>query len=157
MKNKVLKIVTTIMSVILMVCALGLSTLLVMGTAGVYPFLDSNYRQYTANFYNEGVLVYTETLERGGKLTYNERPSRDPAEDGTIYTFIGWDYTGDNIIDIIPQRMYFNFNAKAIYMPIKIPSLSDIDLETLLELLEKLNISWEDLMEMFCSQDLALA
>ena len=45
----------------------------------------------------------------------DEYTSKPDLEDGTTFTFLGWDTNGDNIPDILPKRMYYSFNAKPVY------------------------------------------
>lgn len=133
---------------------LSVTTCLVLANNGVIDFSSENVRSYHGEFYDDEVLLSEMTLKRGEKIDVPEAPQKEGDEDGRFYTFIGWDTSGNGLPDVTPSRMYYNFTARAVYLDFKIPDLDDfnidpskIDWEKLLELMEKFNISLEDLLK----------
>lgn len=116
-------------------------------------FINDNLREYTVNFTNEGSLMVSHTYKRGEEIVPPEGASHSIDGEYT-YFFIGWDITGNGLPDIVPPRAYYSFNAEACYLktgPFDLSwlDISNLDLEQLLELMDKLNLDWEQLMDMF--------
>ena len=133
---------------------LSVTTCLVLADNGIINFTSDNVRSYHGEFYDDEVLLYETTLKRGEKIEVPEAPEKEGDEDGHFYTFVGWDTSGNGLPDVTPNYMYYNFTARAVYVNFKIPNLDDfnidpskIDWEKLLELMEKFNISLEDLLK----------
>lgn len=116
-------------------------------------FITDELREYTATFSNEGTVLVTKTYKRGETVVPPENPSH--SIDGiNNYIFIGWDLTGNGIPDILPTQIYYSFNAEAVYLTLgnfdlSWLDISNMDLEQLLELMEALNLDWEQFMDMF--------
>lgn len=116
-------------------------------------FIIDELREYTARFYNEDTLIEETTYKRGEELVAPANPEHEL--DGEYnYFFIGWDTSGNGLPDVMPTRMYYSFTAKAVYMKtgkfdLSFMDLANMDLESLMDLLDKLNIDWEQFMDMF--------
>lgn len=150
--NKFFKALTIFGASIGVAAGGAFTTFLTMDVNGVNPFITDELRSYTARFYSEGALLEEVTLKRGELLGMRMPPPH--SMDGDVYVPLGWDTTGNGIIDIIPPRMYYSFDANAVYMRIGQEDIAKLlekllsDPEALLELLEKLNIDWQSLMEL---------
>lgn len=116
-------------------------------------WLTNELREYTARFVSEGSIISEQTYRRGEEVEQPEAPSHE-IDGENNYLFIGWDTNGDNLIDFVPPRIYYSFTANAVYMntgkfDLSFLDLTNMDLETLLQLMETLNIDWEQFMDMF--------
>ncbi len=116
-------------------------------------FINDNLREYNATFSNEGTVISSKTYKRGDLVEVPENPSHS-VDGQNMYFFIGWDLTGNGVPDIMPPRIYYSFNAEAVYLKtgpfdLSFLDLTNMDLEQLLQLMENLNIDWEQFMEMF--------
>lgn len=118
--------------------------------------ITDEVREYTATFVSDGTIVQSQKLKRGEEIIAPMLP--DHEIDGEyMYIPLGWDLTGNGIPEVFPQnpmRMYFSFTANAVYMKsgkfdLSKFDLSNMDLEQLMDLMEKLNIDWEQFMDMF--------
>lgn len=57
---------------------------------------------YTATFKQDGTTLKVYTLEKGAQIVYGAvTPSKTPDEKYT-YSFKGWDYTNDGVVDALP-------------------------------------------------------
>ena len=92
----------------------GLIALLVLDIAEVNVLVADNTRTYIAYFESEGVSISWAQYQRGEKITKPSNPTHSLETDWE-YRFVGWDYTGDGIGDIIPRRAYYSFAAIAVY------------------------------------------
>ena len=126
----------------------------VMGVdAAKGDLITDNVREYTASFSSEGCLITKATYKRGEPLEIPENPTHE-IDGENNYFFIGWDTNGNGIPDFIPQRAYYSFDAEAVYFrtgkfDLNFLDLLNMDLADLLELLQSLNIDWEQFMSMF--------
>ena len=140
-------------SIMVIIGAVSLSTIFILNDQKIINLRDDNMHYYTANFYVDDVLFNSETLIKGSYLknAYEDVPTKDPEADGTYYQFMGWDITGDNIGDLLPPNIYFNFDAHAVFTPIKLPNIdfSNFDFYQLLQLLDDLNIDLESFLNFF--------
>ena len=136
-----------------MITILIFAVTLVIDMVGGNVFLTDYLREYTATFISDGALIDQKTYKRGEVLEQPGIPEKQSdGEDN--YIFIGWDITGEGLPDILPTNMYFSFTAKACFfstgkLHLSLEDLMNMDLETLLQLLEDLNIDWEQFMKMF--------
>lgn len=99
------------------ISAITILTVSILSLIGIFPMPTDSVRTYGAEFvtYDDKVL-FKKIFKRGEVLEYEEFDmDRPDDEDGTTYTFIGWDITGDSIPDIIPSRMYYSFKAIPVY------------------------------------------
>ena len=124
-----------------------------LDAAGKNNFITSELREYTARFINEGALISEATYRRGEEIEMPETPSHE-LDGENFYIFLGWDITGNGFIDYIPPRMYYSFTANAVYLSsgkfdLSFIDLTNMDLETLLRLMETLNLDWEQFMAIF--------
>lgn len=119
-------------------------------------FITDKVREYTATFISDGTVVQSDTYKRGEEIVVPIPP--DHEMDGEyMYVPVGWDLTGNGIPELFPNnpmRMYFSFTANAVYFKMGLfdPSkfdLANMDLESLLDLMDKLNLDYEQLMDMF--------
>ena len=132
----------------------ALIVFLILDMINVNAFITDDVRTYTATFINEGAVVETTTYRRGEKLVQPAKPTKEMDEKYENYIFLGWDYTGEGVPDVLPINMYYSFTAKAVYygfgkFDLSLEDLENMDLETLLKILEHLGIDWEDFMKMF--------
>ena len=116
-------------------------------------FITDNVREYTATFINEGTVISNQTYKRG-ELLEQPLPPEHEMDGEYNYMFIGWDTNGNGIPDFIPPAMYYSFKAEAVYFKmgkfdLSKFDLSKMDLEQLLDLMDKLNLDYEQLMDMF--------
>lgn len=113
--------------------------------------LTDNVRYYNAKYVSEGVTLYEATIQRGELIGYDDVPTHSTDPDGKGYTFIGWDTTGDNIPDIIGNRIYRNFTANACYLELPWDKIdwSKIDWYQLLTILEDMDIDLESFLNYF--------
>lgn len=116
-------------------------------------FINDNVREYTASFSSEGALITSNTYKRGDLLELPANPEHTMDGEG-LYFFLGWDTNKNGIPDYIPSRMYYSFEAEAVYFKIgafdlSFLDLANMDLESLLDLMNDLNIDWEQFMDMF--------
>lgn len=133
---------------------LTLVIFLILDMINVNAFITNEVRTYRATFINEGAVVDSTEYRRGEKLVQPSKPTKEMDEKFEHYVFLGWDYTGEGVPDILPSNMYFSFTAKAVYygfgkFDLSLEDLKDMDLETLLRILENLGIDWEEFMKMF--------
>ena len=115
--------------------------------------ISDNLREYTASFSSEGTILLQKTYKRGELLEIPENPEHE-IDGENNYFFIGWDTNGNGFPDIVPTRAYYDFNAEAVYFKtgkfdLNFLDLLNMDLEDLLQLLQDLNIDWEQFMSMF--------
>ena len=116
-------------------------------------FITEDLREYTATFSNEGTILSSKTYNRGDEIQTPDAPSHS-IDGQNNYFFIGWDTTGNGLPDIIPPRIYYSFHAEAVYFKtgqfdLSWLDITNMDLEQLLELMDMLNLDWEQLMDMF--------
>mgnify|MGYP003292037570 CR=1 FL=1 len=124
----------------LMLLATILVTLtLVLDDSKVISLQTDKIHYYSAKYYSDNVLLHEEVLQKGEKLTYKETPTKDTDANGTSYFFVGWDITGDIIPDTVPERIYSNIKAKAIYVPIPKIDFDLSKIEGLLKIKEENN------------------
>ncbi len=133
--------------------ALLFTVILILDMIGVNVFLTSEVRTYTATFMVEDSVYETTTYRRGDLLTHPQIPTK-PFDGEKNYIFIGWDYTGEGLPDVLPINMYYSFTAKAVFLPfgqlnLSLEDLMNMDVNTLIQLLQDLNIDWEQFMNMF--------
>ena len=124
-----------------------------LDVAGANTFITDELRTYTATFKSGDTIISETKYYRGELVETPETPEHEMDGEGS-YLFIGWDTTGDGIVDFVPPRIYYNFTANACFMKlgefdINWLDLLNMDLEDLLDLMEKLNIDWEQFMDMF--------
>ena len=83
---------------------------------GFFPLLGEGYRTYAYEYVDTDengntFVLFSDQKKRGEKWEeYTVEPTK------VDHTFIGWDRTGDNIVDVIPERAYYSFVAKAVYL-----------------------------------------
>lgn len=136
-----------------LVSILTLTTTLILDMVGVNKFETDELRQYRAKFINEGTVVSEAVYNRGEILQVPANPTKMMDDKHDNYVFLGWDTTGEGIPDILPHRMYYSFTAKAVYfgygkINLSIEDLLKMDPETLLNLLERLGLDWQKLMDL---------
>ena len=132
---------------------IAMVVVLILDIIGVNTFTTDSLRTYTATFISEDAVISETTYRRGEQIEKPAAPQK--VMDGEKnYLFIGWDITGEGIPDIVPNRIYFNFTAKAVFiglgdLHLSLEDLLNMDIDTLLKLLEDLNLDWETLAQMF--------
>ena len=151
--NKFFKVLTICGASLGLLASSTFSILLGLDMNGHNKFITNELRQYTAKFVNEGSLISEATYARGEEIEKPENPSHE-IDGENNYIFIGWDTTGNGLPDVVPTRIYYSFTANAVYLStgkfdLSFLDLTNMDLETLLKLLETLNIDWEQFMDMF--------
>lgn len=151
--NKFFKALTIFGATLGVVASSTFSVFLGLDLAGVNPFITDNLRSYTATFMSEGSVI-SETTYRRGEIVQQPDPPSHEMDGESNYLFIGWDLTGNGVLDVLPPRIYYSFTANAVYLKtgkfdLSMLDLQNMDLETLLEILDKLNIDWEQFMDMF--------
>ena len=92
----------------------------VLAMLEVIPSLTFTVRSYGCAFYDYNENVITEKYFKRGEefeldVDLKDFTDKPDDEDGTTYTFLGWDTNGDNIPDVLPNKMYYSFNAKPVY------------------------------------------
>ena len=115
--------------------------------------ITDDVREYTASFSSEGSIISKTTYKRGELLEVPENPTHE-IDGENNYFFIGWDTNKNGIPDVVPTRAYYSFDAEAVYFrtgkfDMNFLDLLNMDLEDLLQLLQNLNIDWEQFMSMF--------
>ena len=115
--------------------------------------ITDDVREYTASFSSEGSIISKVTYKRGELLQVPENPTHE-IDGENNYFFIGWDTNKNGIPDVVPTRAYYSFEAEAVYFrtgkfDMNFLDLLNMDLEDLLQLLQNLNIDWEQFMSMF--------
>lgn len=115
--------------------------------------ITDEVREYTASFSSEGSVLTKGTYKRGEELEIPQNPEHS-IDGESNYFFVGWDTNSNGIPDYIPKRAYYSFNAEAVYFrtgkfDLDFLDLLNMDLEDLLQLLQDLNIDWEQFMSMF--------
>ena len=79
-------------------------------------------RTYWIQFQSEDRLLVNLNYQRGEKIDKPANPMH--SEDEYFkYTFRGWDISGDNSPDIIPNRAYYSFLAIAVFQKTQIKPL----------------------------------
>ena len=129
-----------------MVSSASAVTLFALNDKGIIKLHEDELREYNAQFYSEGSLVYeTGKIKKGTAIGYGygALPTKKRTPDGKIYQCIGWDITGEGIPDVVPTKIYGDFKANAVF--IRLPTieklLMDPDLiAKLADLLTKLNV-----------------
>ena len=147
------RIATTIVASFAFASAIAGGTILVLHNEGVIDLHNYDPNIYRARFYVEDSLVYQTKKARGEEIGYgyDEFPTKDPDVDGQQYIFVGWDLTGEGVPDILPNRIYTNFDADAVFAKFGIPDIdwTKVDFNKLLDLLNYLNIDLESFMNFF--------
>lgn len=151
--NKFFKIFTIIGASLGVVASTAFTAVMTANMNGRKGFLTEELREYKATFISEDTILSEATYKRGEMIEQPETPTHE-IDGERNYIFIGWDTNGDNLIDFVPPRIYYSFTARAVFLntgkfDLSFLDLSNMDLEKLLELLEKLNIDWEQFMQMF--------
>ena len=151
--NKFFRVLTIVGASLGVLASGTLASFLAMDVAEVNPFITDELRTYSAKFMNGGTVLSEATYNRGELVETPETPAHE-VDGEKNYLFIGWDLTGNGLPDILPPRIYNSFTARAVFLPIgdfdiSFLDLENMDLEKLLDLLEKLNIDWEQFMDMF--------
>ena len=101
---------------LVMIPCLAIAAFGILDLTGVSPFLGEGYRTYTYQFVDvdeqgQTITLFQDSKKRGEKWTeYTTKPTKED------HTFLGWDIDGNNIVDTIPERAYFSFTAKAVYL-----------------------------------------
>ena len=101
-------------AVLTIAIAVGLVVMLVLDVAELNYFVTDGPRTYVAYFISEDNEISYTVYTRGAVITVPSSPTHSPKKD-YIYTFKGWDITGDNVPDILPHRAYYSFTAVAVY------------------------------------------
>ena len=151
--NKFFKVVTIMGASLGLLASSCFTTFVILDSAGINPFITDELRSYTAKFMSEGSVISETKYKRGELLQQPDAP--DHTVDGeSNYFFIGWDTTGNGVVDVVPPRMYYSFTANAVYLKtgkfdLSFLDLTNLDLETILRILDQLDIDWVQFMEMF--------
>lgn len=125
----------------------GIGVSSVLDAAGVINLTTDEEHHYLSEWYNEDTLVYRTSYRRGELVKYEgETPTKTDFSGEKVYTFIGWDTTGDNVPDIPPIQAYGNYKFNACFMETPMDLLEKIDWEKLLELLMDSDIDLEALL-----------
>lgn len=147
------RVATIIISSFALVATLCIALVLVLSSEHVIDIKSEEDHIYQARFFVDNSLVY-ETKKKKGEVIgygYGNPPLKDKDVDGQPYVFIGWDLTGEGIIDILPNRIYGNFDARAVFAKFGIPDIdwTKVDFNKILDLLNALNIDLESFMNFF--------
>ena len=115
--------------------------------------ITDEVRDYNVKFSSEGSVISQAVYKRGDPIEVPENPTHE-IDGENNYFFIGWDTNKNGIPDFIPPRAYYEIDAEAVYFrtgkfDLNFLDLLNMDLEDLLELLQNLNIDWEQFMSMF--------
>lgn len=137
-----------------LVTTVAFIVIMILNLVGVNPFLTDVLRTYTVRFYNEGAMISEHTYKRGEPIEVPPNPTKEMDELHQNYIFTGWDITGGGLPDIVPTHAYFSFDATATYfgygnISLSIEDLLKMDIDTLMKIMEALNLDWEQLMDMF--------
>ena len=95
-------------AILIIIPCLTLATFAILDVCGVFPLLGAT-RSYTVSFYSDNELLDSFKLKRGDKLEYDYTPDKDG------YRFMGWDIDNNKIPDILPQRIYYDIKANAVW------------------------------------------
>ena len=95
-------------AILIIIPCLTLATFAILDISGVFPLLG-NPRTYTASFYDGETLLDELKLKRGDKIEYDYEPMSIGQK------FVGWDLDGNKIPDVLPERIYYSFAAKAVW------------------------------------------
>ena len=114
-KNKFFKTIGMMGAIFTLISSVALIALLIV-TEFVFDILidENGPRTYWVQFESEDRILLDMKYKRGEKL---DKPA-DPKHSEDEYfefTFRGWDFTGDKVPDIIPNRVYYSFLAVAVY------------------------------------------
>ena len=96
--------------------------LLVMDIIGFNIVEIDKPREYWIQFQSEERMLVDTKVVRGNKIDKPGDPSHSPDE-YFAYTFRGWDITGDNSPDVIPNRAFYDFLAVAVFQKRQIKPL----------------------------------
>ena len=87
---------------------------LVMDAMGVNYYVMEGPRQYLISFRSENNVVSEKYYDRGSEVVVPPNPTHSENKD-YVYSFKGWDLTGNGFVDAIPHRVYYSFTAVALY------------------------------------------
>lgn len=114
-RKKAWKVTTFVVCILVFVPCLVLSTFGILSLAGVVDFTNDYARTYEIVFRDSlsDTTYYSASKIRGEKFSYDYKPEKEG------YKFRGWDINGDNLIDIIPSRVFKDIDARALwYSPV---------------------------------------
>lgn len=109
---------------IIAIAAIGLIPAVSIATVGVLYLTGAvNIVAYKPNYYqvifaNEGEVIFEHVYRRGDKLDKIPDPYK-PSDDTYVYSFDGWDLTGNYIRDVLPNRVYGPIYANALYSKVR--------------------------------------
>ena len=110
-------------AVFMALSSLALTAILVLDILGVNPLVIDEARTYWIQYESEEYIFYDAKYKRGEKIEKPANPKHSPNE-YYEYTFRGWDISGDNKPDIIPNHAYYSFLAVAVYQKKQIKPLT---------------------------------
>lgn len=124
--NKVSRAIGLWCAFLIMLSSVTLIVLLSMDLVGVNTLEAESPREYWIQFESEGRLLFDNHYRRGEKISKPADPTHSEDE-YYVYTFRGWDISGDNNPDFIPNHAYYSFLAVAVYQrrqikPLPVPS-----------------------------------
>ena len=151
--NRFFKVLTICGATLGLVAATAFSVFLGLDMTGANPFITNKLRTYHAKFTNCGAVISDTTYQRGELIEIPKDVKHD-IDGESNYFFLGWDTTGNGLLDIVPPRIQYSFTADAVYLRtgkfnLNWLDLANMDLEQLLELLDMLGIDWMQFMDMF--------
>ena len=109
-------------AVFMIIASLALISTLVMDVIGINPLIAEGPRMYWVQYESEEQILFDAKYKRGEKVDRIADPKHS-YDEYFEYTFRGWDISGDNMPDTIPNRAYYSFLAVAVYQKKQIKPL----------------------------------
>ena len=122
-KERLYRSIALMSAFFMLISCFTLVVTLVMDIIGFNYFeSEEGPRKYYISFWTEDRFLNGMEYTRGEKILKPGDP-RHSEDEYFAYTFRGWDITGDNRPDIIPNHAYFGFDAVAVYQKRQIKPL----------------------------------
>ena len=122
-KERFIRSVGLMSAFFILISCLVLVFTLILDIAGFNMIESENGpRNYWVQFQSEERLLVDMNYRRGEKIDKPGNPTHSEDE-YFAYTFRGWDISGDNNPDIIPNRAYYSFLAVAVFQKKQIKPL----------------------------------
>ena len=122
-KQRFVRSVGLMSAFFMLISCFVLVSLLVMNIIVLNPYeYEKGPRDYWVQFVSEDRMISEYHYIRGQKIDIPADPKHSEDE-YFAFTFRGWDITGDNSPDIIPNHAFYDFLAVAVYQKRQIKPL----------------------------------